>query len=114
MPELLLLGLLLFVIYAWHNGLAHREIAERVSKDACQRRGFQLLDGSVHLSALSLTHCPDGRRCLRRRYRFAYSSDRVGRNDGVTILKGPATESIVFSGAENASDTPVIEFNKRH
>ena len=113
MPELLLLGLLLFIIYAWHNGLAHREIAERVSKDACQRRGFQLLDGSVHLSALSLTHCPDGRRCLRRRYRFAYSSDRMGRNDGVTILKGPATESIVFSTAENAPAHSPPELDKQ-
>ena len=100
MPELLFLVLLLVLIYAWYNGLAHREIAVRISKDACQRRGFQLLDGSVHLSSLSLMRCPSSHRCLRRSYRFAYSSDHVQRSDGVIILKGRATESIVFSSAE--------------
>jgi len=105
MPELLFLVLLLLVIYAWHNGLAHREIAVRVSKDACQRRGFQLLDGSVHLSALALTRCANGNRCLRRRYRFAYSSDHIQRNSGVTILKGSITESIVFSTADDLASS---------
>jgi len=96
-PEFLFLALLLLLVLAWHNGLAHREIAVRLSRDACERRGFQLLDGSVHLSAMSLTRCPNGNRCLRRRYRFAYSSDHVHRNEGVAILKGRILENIVFS-----------------
>lgn len=101
MPELLFLVLLLLLIYAWHNGLAHREIAVRISKDACQKRGFQLLDGSVHLSSLGLTRCANGNRCLQRHYRFAYSSDHIQRSSGVTIMKGPITESIVFSTTDD-------------
>ena len=97
MPELLSLLLLLLLIYLWYNGLSHREIAVRSSREACHRRGFQLLDGSVHLSGLGLTRCANGRRCLRRRYRFAYSSDHIQRNNGVTILQGRYAETIVFS-----------------
>lgn len=103
MPELLFFVVLLLVIYAWYNGLAHREIAVRISKEACRRRGFQLLDGSVHLSALGLARCAEGNRCLRRRYRFAYSSDHIHRDGGVIILKGQYTESIIFSTSENAA-----------
>lgn len=101
MPELLPLLLLFLLIYLWYNGLTHREIAVRISRDACQRRGFQLLDGSVHLSGLGLTRCANGRRCLRRRYRFAYSSDHIQRSSGVTILQGPQAETIVFSTTDN-------------
>jgi hypothetical protein len=67
------------------------------SSRACKKQGLQLLDDSVHLSGLALTRCPDRRRCLRRRYRFSYSSDNINRSIGVTIMLGNHLESIVFS-----------------
>ena len=87
----------MFIIYIWYRNLTVREIALKHSSRACQQQDLQLLDGSVHLSGLSLTRCPNQRRCLRRRYRFAYSSDAVSRSNGVTIMLGDHLESIVFS-----------------
>jgi hypothetical protein len=97
MSEILGLLVLTSVIYIWYRNLSVRETAMAHSSRACQQQNFQLLDGSVHLSGLSLTRCPDQRRCLRRRYRFAYSSDQISRSNGVTIMLGDQLESIVFS-----------------
>ena len=97
MPEILMLLLLAAAAIAWHNGLARRETATALCHQACRDQGFQLLDGSVHLSGLALARCADGRRCLRRRYRFAYSSDHLHRSPGVIIMLGQHAESIVFS-----------------
>ena len=92
-------GLLVFIllIYTWYRNLAVRELAMSHSSRACKQQDLQLLDDSVHLSGLSLSRCPDQRRCLRRRYRFAYSSDKIHRSTGVTIMLGNHLESIVFS-----------------
>ncbi len=67
------------------------------SDRACREQAFQLLDGSVHLTSIRPTRGPGQIRCFRRRYRFSYSSDRVSRSDGVTIMLGKKLESIVFS-----------------
>ena len=94
-----ILGLLFIglIIYIWYRNLTVRELAMTHSSHACKKRGVQLLDDSVHLSGLSLIRCPDRRRCLRRRYRFTYSSDNINRISGVTIMLGNQLESIVFS-----------------
>lgn len=97
MNEILGLLALFFIIYIWYRNLSVRETAMKHSSRACQQQDLQLLDGSVHLSGLSLTRCPNQRRCLRRRYKFSYSSDSVSRSSGVTIMLGDQLESIVFS-----------------
>lgn len=97
MPEILLLLLLALGAIAWHNALERRETAIALCHTACRNQGFQLLDGSVHLAGMGLARCMDGRRCLRRRYRFAYSSDHLHRSPGVIIMLGQHAESIVFS-----------------
>ncbi|HDH15365.1 MAG TPA: DUF3301 domain-containing protein, partial [Gammaproteobacteria bacterium] len=73
------------------------ELAMMYSSRACRDQGFQLLDGSVHLSGLGLTRCPDKRRCLSRKFRFSYSSDHFHRSDGVVIMLGDHLERIIFS-----------------
>ncbi|MEA1889696.1 MAG: DUF3301 domain-containing protein [Pseudomonadota bacterium] len=97
MSEILGLAFLLLVIFIWYRNLTVRELAMMHSSKACKTQGFQLLDGSVHLSGMGLTRCPDQRRCLRRKFRFSYSSDHVHRSNGVVIMLGDHLESIVFS-----------------
>ncbi len=97
MSEILALASMLLVIFIWYRNLEVREIAMKHSSTACQRQGFQLLDGSVHLSSIGLTRCADQRRCLRRKFRFAYSSDHIHRCDGLVIMLGNHLESIIFS-----------------
>jgi hypothetical protein len=97
MNEFFGLLVLVLIIYIWYRNLTVRELAMEHSSRACKKQGLQLLDDSVHLSGLALTRCPDRRRCLRRRYRFSYSSDNINRSIGVTIMLGNHLESIVFS-----------------
>jgi hypothetical protein len=99
MYEILGLLLIALVIYTWHRSLAVREIATRHSARACEQQSYQLLDGSIQLTGIRLAMCPGHRRCLRRRYTFAYSSDHIHRSPGVTIMVGEQLESIVFSPA---------------
>ena len=99
MSEILGLFLLGLIIYSWYRNLAIRELALLYSNGACKEQAYQFLDGSIHLSGLSLGRCPGQRRCLRRRYRFAYSVDNIHRSNGVTIMLGEQLESIVFSPA---------------
>ena len=99
MKEILGLLTILAVVYSWYRNLAVRELAMQHSARACERQSYQLLDGSVHLTGLGLALCPGHRRCLRRRYTFSYSSDRIHRSQGVTIMTGEQLESIIFSSA---------------
>ena len=97
MNEITGLLLLLLIFFFWYRNLSVRELAMKHSTRACQEQSFQLLDGSVHLSGIRPARCPGQNRCLRRRYRFTYSSDHVNRSNGVTIMLGNQLESIVFS-----------------
>jgi len=97
MSEITGLLLLLLVFFFWYRNLTVRELAMKHSSRACQEQSFQLLDGSVHLSGIRPARCPGKTRCLRRHYRFAYSSDHIHRSNGVTIMLGNQLESIVFS-----------------
>ena len=99
MGEILGLLIIIALVYTWYRNLAIREIAMQHSARACEKQSFQLLDGSVHLSSIGLAICPYHRRCLRRQYTFTYSSDRIHRSHGVTIMTGTQLESIVFSPA---------------
>jgi hypothetical protein len=97
MSETLGLLFLIAIFYGWYRNLAVRELAMKHSSRACEDQSYQLLDGSVHLSGIGIARCADNRRCLRRRYRFSYSSDHVNRSNGVAIMLGERLESIVFS-----------------
>jgi len=97
MSEILGILLLCLVSYHWYRNLAVRERALQHSSRACREQDYQLLDGSIHLSGMSIGRCPGRHRCLRRRYRFAYSADNIQRSSGVIIMLGDQLESIVFS-----------------
>jgi len=97
MSEILGLAFVSLIIFIWYQNISIREQALQHSNRACQQQELQLLDGSVHLSSMALSRCPDRRRCLRRKFVFSYSSDHVHRNDGVVIMLGNHLESIVFS-----------------
>ena len=97
MSEILGLLLVIAIVAAWYRNLSVREIALMHSTRACEEQSLQFLDGSIHLAGIGLSRCRDQRRCLRRHYRFAYSSDHVQRSTGVTIMLGNQLESIIFS-----------------
>lgn len=83
------ISLLLLVMLAalWLDGARARELATAVVDELCRRRGLQLLDGTVGLARLGLTRTDHGLR-FKRLFRFDYSVEGVGRQQGHILLHG--------------------------
>jgi hypothetical protein len=131
MSTALLSLLVLFVIVLlWLDGARARELACAVVGELCQRRGYQLLDETVALTRLGLVRTPGGLR-LRRLFRFDYSVEGVGRQQGRILLHGsdvanvdlrePTTDAPYPVAAPDGRDADkekgddnVIPFRRRH
>lgn len=95
MPTLILLMIAGAAAFAWWS--AARAAAERaieVGRHACQAAGVQLLDQTVHATALRLRRRPDGRLGLERSFRFEFSEDGLARHVGRLVLRGDDLVSI--------------------
>ena len=92
-----LLGIVLF----WLDGARAREFATALVGELCQRRGLQLLDGTVALARIGVRRTAEGLR-LRRMYRFDFSAEGVGRRAGYLLLLGSAVERVIFDLPEEA------------
>lgn len=88
-----MLGLCL-VGWAWHAGLAARELANRVAADTCREGGAQFLDGTVASHGLAFARDRDGRLILRRTYVFDYSEDGYNRKRGFVVVSGGRLDSV--------------------
>jgi len=73
MYELIFLAVLAgFALYFW-NGLAAKEIAVRLGREACKQRGLQFLDETVVGSRLALKRNAHGMLCWQRRFAFEFA-----------------------------------------
>ena len=81
----------------WLSGARARELAAAISRKACDREGYQLLDESVALQRVGLRWTSQGLR-LRRMYRFDYSIDGTLRETGYVLMLGYKLESIHIRG----------------
>ena len=91
---ILLLGL---VIIFWMSAARARELAVDISRAACERERYQLLDDSVYLQRVGLRWTPAGLR-FRRMYRFDYSVDGRLRESGYVLLIGIQLEAVHIQG----------------
>jgi hypothetical protein len=88
MSSALFLLLMIFaMVLLWLDGARARELATGVVDELCQRRGLQLLDGTVALRRLGLARTEYGMR-IKRLFRFDYSVEGVGRQQGHILLHG--------------------------
>lgn len=126
LASITILGLLALL---WLSGARAREQAAAISRKACEREGYQLLDDSVALQRVGLRWTSQGLR-LRRMFRFDYSIDGTLRETGYVLLLGQQLESVHIRGrhtfeqedgasAEDHGEKPaakVIPFpgNRRH
>ena len=94
LASIIVLGLLAML---WLSGARAREMAVAISRKACDREGYQLLDDSVALQRIGLRWTTQGIR-FRRMYRFEYSIDGTLREIGYVILLGYHLESIHIRG----------------
>ncbi len=91
---IILLGI---IIIFWMNAARARELAVGISRAACERERYQLLDDSVYLQRVGLRWTPAGLR-FRRMYRFDYSVDGRLRESGYVLLIGTQLEAVHIQG----------------
>lgn len=123
-PLLLVLAFVLF----WLDGARARELATAVVDELCQRRGLQLLDQTVSLARIGLTRTDAGLR-IKRLFRFDYSLEGVGRQQGHVLLHGAQVVLVDLPEDDDAEQAPpaarpadgdgqndgkVIPFRRRH
>ncbi len=98
----LLIAVLGLAGYLWLDGARAREFATALSRESCQRRGFQFLDDSVALTRIAPRWTGAGLR-LRRMYTFDFSVEGVGRRTAFIILVGIDLEVLDFGTPEEDS-----------
>ncbi len=89
-PFILILSIVL-IIWFWLDSARAREIATKVSAEACRLRGVQFLDQTVALRRIIPRWTTQGIR-LRRTYHFDYSDQGLERHSGRITLVGTALE----------------------
>ncbi|MBS4098019.1 MAG: DUF3301 domain-containing protein [Sulfuricella sp.] len=76
----------------WVDTLRAREIARDAGKRACLRAGVQFLDDTVAGTGVTLSRDGEGRRAIRRTYRFEFSDTGDNRLEGSLVLLGGRVE----------------------
>ena len=78
----------------WFDSLRALEIARSIGKRTCNEAEVQLLDDTVARISIALVRNEQGRRVLRRTYRFEYSDSGNNRREGRLILLGETCETV--------------------
>lgn len=79
--------------FGWRAGVEAHAVAFAAAREACERAGLQLLDGTVAFERWRWRRGPAGVG-LERTYLFDYSEDGAGRRQGFVILNGQAVELV--------------------
>ncbi len=123
LAAIIILGL---ITMFWLESARARELAVGISRAACDKERYQLLDDSVYLQRFALRWTAEGLR-FRRMFRFDYSIDGSLRESGYVLLLGKQLEAVHIKGrhtieqekivAETPETTPsaeIIPFPKKH
>ena len=98
-----LLLLLMLIILFWRDNLKVRELANRISRSACDSHGVQFLDQTVALSRMGIRWGRSGLK-LRRTYEFDYSLAGSGRLTGYIVMLGSHSETLRIELPEISED----------
>jgi hypothetical protein len=90
---LVLMGL---AIWFWLHSIRILEIAREAGRLACNRMDVQFLDDTVASSHVALARDTNGRRVLRRTYRFEFSETGDSRREGRVIMLGARVERVAM------------------
>lgn len=92
---LVLAGLGLLVWY-WLHSIRILEIAREAGRLICKQTGVQFLDDTVASTKLQLARDINGRRILRRSYRFEFTETGNTRREGEVVMLGARIESVTM------------------
>ena len=94
--SLLLLAVLGLGFWFWLHSIRILEIAREAGRQACNRIDVQFLDDTVASTKLRLARDRNGRRILRRTYRFEFSETGNSRREGEVIMLGERVETVTM------------------
>lgn len=82
--------------WLWLHSIHILEIAREAGRKACHREGLQFLDDTVASTHLALARDTNGRRILRRTYRFEFSETGNSRREGEVVMLGDRVETVTM------------------
>lgn len=91
---LVLLLLLMVAVWLWSDGLRARELALAAGARACRELDVQHLDQTVVLRRLALGRTRSGRVAILRAFGFEFTTDGVGRRQGLVVVVGRHVDSL--------------------
>ncbi len=94
--SLLLLAVLGLGFWFWLHSIRILEIAREAGRQACNRIDVQFLDDTVASTKLRLARDRNGRRILRRTYRFEFSETGNSRREGEVVMLGDRVETVIL------------------
>lgn len=94
--SILVLAVLGLLGWFWMHSIRILEIARGAGKQACNRAELQFLDDTVASTHISLARDDNGRRILRRTYRFEFTETGNSRREGEIIMLGERVESVTL------------------
>jgi hypothetical protein len=94
--SLLLLVVMGLLVWFWLHSLRILEIAREAGRLICKQTGVQFLDDTVASTRLQLARDANGRRILRRSYRFEFTETGNTRREGEVVMLGERIESVTM------------------
>lgn len=94
--SLLLLLAMGVLIWFWLHSIRILELAREAGRQACMRADVQFLDDTVASTRLQLARDRNGRRILRRTYRFEFSETGNSRREGEVVMLGERVETVTM------------------
>ncbi len=94
--SLLVLAVLGLGFWFWLHSIRILEIAREAGRQACNRMDVQFLDDTVASTRLRLARDKNGRRILRRTYRFEFTETGNSRREGEVVMLGDRVESVTM------------------
>jgi len=94
--SLVLLLVIGAAIWFWLHSIRILELAREAGKRACAREELQFLDDTVASTSLKLARDDNGRRILRRTYRFEFTETGNNRREGEVVMLGARIESVTM------------------
>lgn len=93
-----LLALMLLVALGWYwlHSIRILELAREAGRRACAREDLQFLDDTVASTKMQLARDDNGRRLLRRTYRFEFTETGNNRREGEVVMLGEHIESVTM------------------
>lgn len=95
-PGLIVLLAFVALVWFWLHSIRIIELAREAGRRVCKGQDVQFLDDTVASIKLELVRDANGRRALRRTYRFEFSETGNNRREGCVVMLGGRVESVTM------------------